>query len=723
MWPVETVGLGSGSILQFGPYRLDSDTGELWKAGVRLRLQDQPFRVLHALLERPGELVTRDELRNKLWPDDTYVDFDHALTTAVKKLRRTLSDSALRPRYIETLPKRGYRFVGDLRQADEPAVEDPPPPPASPELGLRIQRNLLAGLAAAMALLAAFAFLDQPAGAPGPESAVGVRRFSFPADISGARRSIAPAISPDGRHIAFVGPDPEAAIWVRDMNADEPRRLDRTADVRSVFWSPDSQRIGFADGASLRSVSVHGGPVAELCRLLDNTFFGGAWDPDGDEIYFATGSPPSIYRVPAEGGHPEQAFEQVVSQTGGGNIEPAFVVGSARRRLLVFAAGGPGQSELFVHDLDTGERKRLGQGRFAAYSPSGHILFQSGVDAGVWAVGFDAKRLEVTSPAAPVAENGGRPSVSHDGTLLYQDLEPLSPRQLTWRDRAGRKLGRIGVAEPSVRTPALSPDGRRVAYRRMEQGNHDIWIRDLDSDVEKRVSFDPVLDIDPVWSPDGTRLAWRSDRDGNAEIVARAADGASDAEIFVATTAAERPGSWLPDGAGMVYSRSDLETGSDIWIFDASAPELQPRPLFTTPFNEFSPRISPDGALLAYCSDESGSVEVYVRAFPDGREAWQVSRDGGCQPRWSWTTGELFYVAGQETMTAARVSLDPAIAIGPRESLFNHPDLRAASPRWTTYDVAPDGERFVLAEVVGERPASDTTIVHIVENWFLELER
>ncbi len=704
--------------MQFGPYRLDAETGELWKAGVRLRLQDQPFRVLLALLDKPGELVTREDLRQRLWPDDTYVDFDHALTTAVKKLRRALGDSALRPHYIETLPRRGYRFVGELRSDQDASGASE----AAANPGLMRQRNLLAFAAAAMALLAVFAFLRDPDQVEGRVESRTVRKFSFSAAVAGSRRTATAAISPDGRHIAYIGGE-DRSIWIRDIDAEEPRRLDRTVGARGVFWSPDSQFLGFAQGSALRSVSIHGGPLTELCQLLDDSFFGGAWEPGGDEIYFAAGSPPAIFRVAARGGQPEQAFDQVVTEAGGGNFEPAFVYGVGRRRLLIFTAGGPGHSELFVQDLDNGEEKRLGQGRSAAFSPSGHILFQSGFDAGIWAVGFDPRLIETTGPATPVAENGGRPSVSSDGTLIYQDIDPLLPRQLTWRDRSGKLLGRIGPSDASVRTPAVSPDNRRVAYRRMEQGNNDIWVRDLETGVESRVSFDPVLDLDPTWSPDGRRLAWRSDRDGNAEIVSRAADGSSDVEVLVATTAAERPGDWLPNNAGMVYSRSDLEAGSDIWIMETGSPELQPRPLFTTPFNEFSPRLSPDGRLLAYCSDETGSPEVYVRAFPDGRKGWQVSRGGGCQPRWSRDSGELFYVDDHNGLVATRVTLGDALTVGERKTLFTNSDLGAASSRWTTYDVAPDGKRFILAEIVGEQTASGSTVIHIVENWFVDLER
>jgi DNA-binding winged helix-turn-helix (wHTH) protein len=123
----------STDVVRFSAYEVNLRAGELYRAGRKIRLQIQPFHVLAMLLEHPGEVVAREELQKRLWPADTFVDFDHSLNTAIKKLRQALSDDKKKPRFIETLPKRGYRFIGTVEQAaGAPATALPSPPTPSP---------------------------------------------------------------------------------------------------------------------------------------------------------------------------------------------------------------------------------------------------------------------------------------------------------------------------------------------------------------------------------------------------------------------------------------------------------------------------------------------------------------------------------------------------------------------------------------------------------------
>ena len=727
----------------FGPFVIDRGSGELFNGSVRVHLQDQPFRVLVALLDRPGEVVTRDQLRERLWPDDTFVDFDHALTTAVKKLRRVLNDSATHPRYIETLPKRGYRFIapvgrpegnGAARAATNGSIVAPivGPSSAEAELGsvssegaekLRRQRNILFTAAlVVVAVLAATLARDSE-----PVASQGLRKFDVtPKNLpepAGRPPFRVPVISPNGRHVAFLSGAPVSRIWIRDLDEEKPRALEQTVGATGMFWSPDSQYLVFGNRTDLKRVSVHGGAAMTIARLSSSLFVGGTWSPDESTIVFSTGLPPVLYEVPAAGGDPRPLIDQIVTDAGGGNSRPIFLPAPEGSRWVVFGVGGPGDSELFARDPDNGEQVQLGSGRRPVYSSSGHVIFEGvGAGSGIWAMSFGGKSLDSFGEPFPIVDSGSRASVSDDGTLVYIDAAPPGPRQLVWRDREGQLLSPIGRPQNWIRAPRISPDGRRVAARGSEQGNHDIWIHEVGRESKTRVSFDAAVDADPVWLPSGDEISWRTTRQGNAEIYYRRLDRDSEPGPLLATELTERPNDWCPDGSCLVYTVTSLEDRSDIWFAERSGEgnHFQTRSLLATPFNEVSAQISPDGRFLAYCSDQSGAYEVYVRAFPSGTRSRQVSRNGGCAPRWSRDSQELFYVE-QDRLVAVPVITSPDFAPGEPQPLFQDPSLIMRSLFVANYDVASDGNSFVLVNTLepdeaNRRPPS----IHLVENWFLE---
>jgi len=288
-------------ILQFGTFELDLTAGELRKGGRKVRVQEQPFQLLVALVEKPGEVVTREELKDKLWPGDTYVDFDRSLNTAASKLRDALGDSASSPRFIETLPRRGYRFLGSVETVgthpgsvgdSSRAASDVPVdgseltasdlPPREREL---VRRLRLAWFVAAVAAIGALAvslvhFRQTPPDIP--QATLRKSAFTPPVPFATWQRNYV-AISSNGQQIAMTTWDADGRLWIKDLGRQQPARaIDGGEGAFDPFWSPGSDFIGFHTVEELKKVSIRGGAAVSVCQLpISNSFSGGSWSPDG----------------------------------------------------------------------------------------------------------------------------------------------------------------------------------------------------------------------------------------------------------------------------------------------------------------------------------------------------------------------------------------------------------------------------------------------------------
>jgi len=333
---------------------------------------------------------------------------------------------------------------------------------------------------------------------------------------------------------------------------------------------------------------------------------------------------------------------------------------------------------------------------------------------------FSLDTLRATGDAFPISENSRGPTVATDGTLVYLDGTGSGQQQLVWLDRRGEKTGEVGQAHEAIGSSALSPDGRLVAVTAGEVSNQDVWVYDIARAVRIRLTSAPGRDTRPVWSPAGDEVAFVSNRAGNADIFLRQADGSGEEVVVAATPHAELLGDWSRDGKYLLYSLDDSETGSDLWYLERNegGSGWEPHPFLQTSFSELASRFSPDGSYIAYVSNESGQNEVYVRSFPEGGRKVTVSSNGGKSPRWSRDGGELFYVEG-ETLVSVSVSSDSSFSAGSTTRLFEHPGLR---PRLTYayYDVAVDGQRFILAEPVGVSAAAPEPSIRVVQNWYEE---
>ena len=308
------------------------------------------------------------------------------------------------------------------------------------------------------------------------------------------------------------------------------------------------------------------------------------------------------------------------------------------------------------------------------------------------ALPFSIEALKPTGEAFPIAEDVGAPSVTADGTLVCVDLFGVGQRatgvagprrQPTRRDRPAPRR--------AFAFPVLSPDGRRVAVRSTESGNIDVWVHEVDPAMRRRLTFDPAVDSIPQWSPSGNEITFLSIRQGNFDIFSRPSDGTGEPVLLVGTELNEVPYDWSADGKYLFYTVADPENGLDLCYLkrkeDGSG--FEPFPFLQMPFNEGTPKISPDGRFMAYCSDEWGQFEIHVQPFPEGRGNWPVSTNGGCQPRWSRDGKDLFYVAG-DTLLAVAVTTTPSFSFSVPTPLFRNPNLVAANCNQILYDVSAD---------------------------------
>lgn len=729
-------------IIRFGVFELDVAAGELRREGLRVKLQNQPVRVLALLLKRSGEVVPRDDFRQEIWPADTFVDFDRGLSTAINKIREALGDSADNPRFVETVPRRGYRFIAPVEGRKGPAeassetvgtfaASTSGPEPAGRQSEARPQvaeprfnrRAWLWGVAVGVAFLLGFLgrglLLDRD---DLQDKNLMVRRFQIPLeDPRGGGRLDRTAISPDGTMVVYID---KGRLWVRDLNRLESRDVPDTEGAYYPFWSPDSRFIGFVAGGLLRKVPVAGGPITTLCELPTGVFSGATWGGIGSVVFAIV--PKGLFEVSSRGGDPALKLR---ADPGKGEMPhtPHFLP-DGRTLLFVMGLAGSGPawkivavSESASKDVYETKARTPFVPNTLAYSPSGHLLYsRGGSSIEFWAVGFSLSSLAVSGEPFRV-QNGKNPSCSSDGTLVYQSLWYVgrAPHQLVWVDRSGKVLRTIGQRQDRMRRPALSPDGGRVAVTGNEQGNDDIWIHDIARGTKKRLTFHPDVDASPAWSPSGDRIAFDSTRSGLRDIFVKAADGGGEAQPLVTGPLWQAVPEWSRDGKHLLYATRGAGTNLDQWRRLLSG-EADPAPFLQTSHVEAQASLSPDVRYAVYQSNESGRFEIYVTAFPTGEEKLLVSTNGGVTPKWSPRGDELFYVEGNSLM-AVSIETRRGLRAGTTQKLFDGEQVNMQfSPLAPMYDVAADGQHFVVVQGLG-RDIGNSVIV--VENWFAEFDK
>jgi DNA-binding winged helix-turn-helix (wHTH) protein/WD40 repeat protein len=717
----------------FGPFEYNDLSGDLSKYGTHIRLQGKPLQILSLLVNRPGQIISRDELQRHLWEGTTFVDFEQGLNSAVNKLRQTLGDSADQPRYVETLPGRGYRFIAPIQRASTNAVLEmvaPAPLRIEPKPIRPPQRRLplVAGVALAVIACVGYWLARHPKELIDPPKLTKLAVLppeGFALEGAAGRQSF--ALSPDGARLAFTAMDSSGkfSVFFRDFNSLEPRLVPGSEGAHTVFWP--------ADGRSLY-VTAKG----------------------------------QILRMPLEGeGHVLLADAPSFMCSGAWLSPKRILLDSFRASYLVSPSGGPlerlkeiylwpqmlpdGEHVLYVRwDARAGRYRAhvLRLSDFSAtkdlietdsrvlYSPSmvtpgtGYLMY---VRAGnLLAHPFDPRSLELTGEAAPVAsrvysfaKTGAADfSVSNNGAIAYQSY--VSRSQLVWVDRAGHQLATIGPANINVKSARLSPDGQRLATAiyDIERGEQDLWVFDVKTNSGRRLTSDPAIRDAPVWSPDSRTLAFLNQADGNPPKVHVRGLGEKDAEEAMPAADFQAPTDWSPDGRFVAFVNTGFprlanETQGDVWVFDL-ARGRKPVPLLNTRFHEANPAFSPDGKWLAFTSNESGRPEVYVQAFRSGDapsvigERHLVSSAGAQAVRWRRDGKELFYLGFDGRVQAVPVRLSPKPEFGAATALFTiSTEARAAIHSVLGFDVSADGQRFVIPVVSSLKAPS----IVVVQNW------
>ncbi len=524
-------------------------------------------------------------------------------------------------------------------------------------------------------------------------------------------------MSPDGRQLTFVSADASGTLklWVRALDSIEARALPGTERADQPFWSPDARAIGFFADGQLKTVGAAGGPMQVVANAPVSP--GATWNQAGT-ILFAQGG--AIRKVSAAGGAVSPAL---TPPPGVALAWPHFLPDG--RHFLYYSRGPQGRG-VFVGSLDTSDTKLVLTSEFeAAYAPPGYLLFVR--DESLMAQRFDTGRLEVAGEPELVATGAwvargyghGVFSAGSNGALAYVNADIANTR-LAWFDRSGRPLGTNTPLRRYDSPPQLSPVGSEIAVARGPLFRQDLWLSDSTHENERRFTFDPVGNRVPVWSPDGSRILFQSTRDGSAMLYQKSASGAGAEERL-----ADVPGVNLqdvsPDGRFVVYMILSKLGRFELWVLPLSG-DRRPFPFLQTEFNNGQAQVSPDGRWIAYTSNEAGRDEVYVQSFPTAGSKRQVSTEGGAQPRWRKTGGELFYLAPDQVLMAVPVKDGQPLQVGRPTALFRTrlEFLGLQGPFFMAgYDVTADGQRFLL----NMPPEQVVPPIEIVLNWTSVLGR
>lgn len=665
----------SNGAVRFGVFEIDLRSGELRKQGVRVRLQEQPFKVLALLIEHAGEVVPREQLVQRLWPDGTFVDFDRGLNAAVTRLRQVLADSAESPRYIETVARRGYRLLVPVQEVHRPGA---PQPLAARPYSVK-GKFAVCAMVVLISAVVSVPLLRRPAD---------VRLEQITRDPGLATD---PALSPDGKLLAYASDrgGNNLNLWVKQLNGDG-RAVQLTHDIYDAHepsFSPDGSRIAYRsekEGGGIYAIPTIGGEPALLIADGRNPRF----SPDGKWIAYSKGrTAGEIFVIPASGGEPKRIGAELPP---GGN--PVWSPDS--RQLLVYASPRSGMSlmdaDWWTVTLEGGPARRTGsfanlrsQGlplQFATDVPQASVwvddtvIFSAskGDSRSIWRVPF--KRSGSVAGKAERLTLGTSldvtPTALGQSSVLYASLKrsmaiwtlPVQPNAA----KITGELHRLTDGEMLEATPSISADGRTLAYGSTVLNHEDIWLKDLQTGKEVMLANTPVAEWHPQISRDGSLIAYTvQDRAAHAIYVVPSAGGK-------ATQVASESGwifDWTPDNRYLLYHPKEGDHPS------LKCLDLQSRAIASclgkTGAYIFQSKVAPGGRWLAFeavFTSAGADSRIYIvraeNGIPVPNGDWILlseEHSWADKPRWSPDGNTMYYVSNRDGFLCLWAQrLDPA---------------------------------------------------------------
>jgi eukaryotic-like serine/threonine-protein kinase len=581
----------------------------------------------------------------------------------------------------------------------------------------------IAGLIALAAIAAYIGTLSRPTPAV-------VRSFIPPPTgtsfVTLSPASATPVISPDGSRLVFGARDDKGReqLYIRPLSSLTAIPLSGTENASYPFWSPDSREIGFFADGKLKKIDANGGPPQILCVATVGR--GGAWSKDG-VIVFAPGTQVALQRVSAGGGPTEPATKMDLTRGENSHRWPYFLPDG--RHFLFWSRNSRGLQEntIYLGTVGSLDARPLLKGETMAVYVPGYLLFLR--DQTLMAQGFSADRLEVSGSPLPIAENVALNSTtihpvfsaSDNGTLIYQTGNEQGGWRLLWFARDGKPAGAVADLDRYF-DPRISFDGTRIAADLLtSQGTGDIWIFDLVRKTKTRLTFGPTTQRYPVWTPDGKMIYYGSNRKGGYHIYAKAANGNGPEEVILEDEDSfEFPEDVSSDQKYLVYLRAGTannNTGTEMWALPLTG-ERKPFPVVRSAFNISAAAVAPNGKWMAYGSNESGRFEVYLTAFPGGGVKWQVSTNGGADPKWQRDGKELFFLDPADNLMAVDVNASgDNVQLGTPQALFRSLGVQnTLGP----YDVTADGKKFLINS--GEVKEENQPLT-VVQNWPAQLKK
>ncbi len=527
------------------------------------------------------------------------------------------------------------------------------------------------------------------------------------------------AIAPDGKNMVYLAGEPtNPLLYLRPLDRFEATPMTGSEGASDPFFSPDGQWVAFFASGKVKKLSIFGGAPQDICTS-PGFMRGGYWAED-NSIWFGQLNR-GIYRVPAGSDTPVEA---TTLDSTAGEISHRFPQVLPGGKWVIFTVKYNNITSfddaiITAENIETHERHELVRGgSYGRYIPTGHILYARG--SSVYAVPFDLEKVKVTGSPLPVFEGGmlnpasgtANFDVSRTGILIYTPVGPLSGNDATicWMDRQGNSFPLLKEPRP-YDNPKLSPDGTKIALT-IRAANDDIWTYDITRGSLTRLTFGGGNSDYPLWTPDGESIVFIAERGRSIEVFRKSWNGTGGTDKLgnENNVGFVLRGDLSPDGKNILYG-----VGGDIRIMGTD-PDATWKPLIHSPAFEDGPAFSPDGHFLAYLSDESGRIDIYVVPYPTLDGKWQISTDAPTTGAiWGRDGRELFYGSGGKLMKVD-IAYENGIHFSPPRKVCDLPPST-----FNVFDISRDGKRLVVGLSEGRK--IQATQVDVVVGWFGELRR